>query len=61
MEDVSTGAAAYSTDTPIDMSDSASGVPLLEFDEKKKLKLSNKKRRYSILKKRRLDDVLFVL
>lgn len=61
MEDVSTGAAAHSAGTPIDMSNSTSGVTLPEFDEKKKLRLSNSKRRYRILKKRKLDDMVFVL
>ena len=61
LEDVSTGAAAHSAGTPIDMSTSASGVTLPEFDEKKKLRLSNGKRRYRILKKRKLDDMVFVL
>ena len=61
LEDVSSGAAAHSAGTPIDMSNSTSGVTLPEFDEKKKLRLSNSKRRYRILKKRRLDDMVFVL
>lgn len=61
LEDVSTGAAAHSAGTPIDMSNSTSGVTLPEFDEKKKLRLSNSKRRYRILKKRKLDDMVFVL
>lgn len=61
LEDVSTGAAAHSAGTPIDMSNSTSSVTLPEFDEKKKLRLSGSKRRYRILKKRKLDDMVFVL
>lgn len=62
MEDVSSGAAAHSAGTPIDMSNSTSeGITIPEFDEKKKLRLSNSKRRYRILRKRKLDDMVFVL
>lgn len=62
LEDVSSAAAAHSTDTPIDMSNfTGRGITVPEFDFKKKLKLSNQKRRYRILKKRRLDDLVFVL
>ena len=62
LEDVSTGSAAHSTGMPIDMSNFTSrGITVPEFDFKKKLKLSNQKRRYRILKKRRLDDLVFVL
>lgn len=62
MEDVSSGAAAHSSGTPIDMSAPAGrGISIPAFDFEKKLRLSNKKRRYRILKKRRLDDLVFVL
>ena len=45
-EDVSSGAAAYSSDTPIDMSgsDYVSGKNLPDFIDEKKFRLSNKKR-----------------
>lgn len=62
LEDVSTGAAAHSSGTPIDMSNFAGrGITVPDFDFERKLRLSNKKRRYRILKKRRLDDLVFVL
>lgn len=62
LEDVSSAAAAHSLGTPIDMSNfTGRGITVPEFDFKKKLKLSNQKRRYRILKKRRLDDLVFVL
>lgn len=62
LENVSTGAAAHSTSTPIDMSNFAGrGITVPDFDFERKLRLSNKKRRYRILKKRRLDDLVFVL
>ena len=62
LEDVSSAAAAHSSGTPIDMSNSASrGMSVLDFDLEKNLRFSNKKRRYRILKKRRLDNLVFVL
>lgn len=62
LEDVSSAAAAHSAGAPIDMSNSTSGgITVPEFDFERKLKLSNQKRRYRILKKRRLDDLVFVL
>lgn len=62
LEDVSSAAAAHSSGTPIDMSNSASrGMSVLNFDLEKNLRFSNKKRRYRILKKRRLDNLVFVL
>ena len=61
LEDVSSAAAAHSSGTPIEMSNSAGrGITVPDFDFEKKLRLSNKKRRYRILKKRRLDDLVFV-
>ncbi len=60
LEDVSTGAAAHSAGTPIDMTNSASSINIPDFIDERKFRLSNKKRRYRILKKRRLDDLVFV-
>ncbi len=61
LEDVSSASAAHSAETPIDMSNSANGgVTIPEYDKGKNLRFSNKKRRYRILKKRRLDDSVFV-
>ena len=61
LEDVSSASAAHSAETPIDMSNSANGgVTIPEYDKGKNLRFSNKKRRYRILKKRRLDDIVFV-
>lgn len=62
LEDVSSAAGAHSDGVPIDMSNSASGgITIPEFDEKRGLKLSNRKRRYRILKKRKFDNLVFVL
>lgn len=60
LEDVSTGAAAHSAGSPIDMTNSASSINIPDFIDERKFRLSNKKRRYRILKKRRLDDLVFV-
>lgn len=59
VEDVSSAAAAHSDGEPIDMSDSTrGGITIPEFDERKRLSLSNRNR---ILKKRKLYDLVFVL
>lgn len=55
-----TGAAAHSSGTPIDMSNPTGGTNLLDFVDGKKFRLSGRKRRYRVLKKRKLDDLVFV-
>lgn len=63
-EDVSSAAGSYDGSVPAETAaiPSASGValPNIYGDIPKNLKVSNKKRRYRILRKRNLDDMVFV-
>ncbi|MCH5193767.1 MAG: hypothetical protein J1F11_07395 [Oscillospiraceae bacterium] len=61
-EDVSSAAGAYASSVPMETAAMPSGsgaAPVWEAPER--LRLSNKKRRYRIIRKRRLDDMVFVL
>lgn len=60
-EDVSSGAGANDSGSPIDMaSPITNGVCIPKADLPRGFRISNKKRKYRILKKRRLDDLVFV-
>lgn len=60
-EDVSSGAGATDSGSPIDVdSPVTNGVRIPQADLPRGFRVSNKKRRYRILRKRRLDDLVFV-
>lgn len=61
-EDVSSAAGAYDGSAPVETAavPTANGVTVPCADIPKDLKFSNKKRRYRILRRRNLDDLVFV-
>lgn len=61
-EDISAAAGAQCDDTPIDGSGHAdSGKAPAYFTDENKIRITNRKRRYRILKRRRLEDIVFLL
>ncbi len=62
MEDVSSGADVTANSIPIDFAEpTTNGVGMPSARLPQIMKFSNKKRKYCILRKRRLDDLVFVL
>ena len=61
-DDISSGAGVFENSVPIETSamPETSGVTIPAIKLPQIMKYSNKKRRYRILKKRRLDDLVFV-
>lgn len=61
-EDISAAAGAQCDDTPIDGSGHEdSGKAPAYFTDENKIRITNRKRRYRILKRRRLEDIVFLL
>ena len=62
-EDVSSAAGTYASSVPVETAamPSANGMPAPVGEAPERLRLSTKKRRYRIVRKRRLDDLVFVL